>query len=613
MRLQHRVLFIRVHPDHTAGAGRRQVFQRGVARGQHGRAAGAHAAQLGRQHAALHGGVGAGFGLDDGQVALRVGPAVLHGGVQVLGNHRGRDGAVHQHALAGRGGWAGGRQHALGLQVHGIAAGHARGVALGLLPDGQGLRDAQAGVGLGQDAGHGNAAVGRVREQVGADGLAHGARLAVHGVQVHQQAGAGVDFDDGAALLQHGLADVLQHHVDAGNVQADGARRHDGVVGHVGVDFVGAVHGQVAGAQQQHFLAGGGHGFRLQLLALQLDQDLGVLRQLDALQRHVHQAAWVLVDLGFHQLGHGGLAVADHAQGLAARGRHHLVADHQHAVLMATDAALHQHLGAFALGQLPGGFDRGLVHQVQADAARAVAIQRLDHHRHAQALGDLPGLGRRCGQVALGRGNAGIGQQALGQGLVRGDVLGDGPGLVALGRPDALLRRPHAQLHQVALGEQAVGGQVALQGGVGDAGGAGAQAFLIDHEADAGQRRSPFDRALCGGQGQQFQGLLQHAAAQGGLAGLQHDGAAPVGLGVAFAHAVRQGHGLQQGVQQLFELGPQGRLHVEQLGLQHRVRAPQVVARPVAGAQDVGLLAVVHFLDVRDRGVEDAHKQAFRV
>ena len=48
-------------------------------------------------------------------------------------------------------------------------------------------------------------------------------------------------------------------------------------------------------------LAGGGHGFGLQLLALQLDQDLGVLRQLDALQRQRHRVQPALPTLAAGQ------------------------------------------------------------------------------------------------------------------------------------------------------------------------------------------------------------------------------------------------------------------------------------------------------------------------
>ena len=53
------------------------------------------------------------------------------------------------------------------------------------------------------------------------DGLAHGPRLAGGRLQVHAQARAGVDLDDGAALLLQRPADVRGHHVHAGDVQAD--------------------------------------------------------------------------------------------------------------------------------------------------------------------------------------------------------------------------------------------------------------------------------------------------------------------------------------------------------------------------------------------------------
>ncbi|MDB5920217.1 MAG: cphA, partial [Massilia sp.] len=43
-------------------------------------------------------------------------------------------------------------------------------------------------------------------------------------LQMRQQAGAGVDFDDGATLLFQRTRDVFAHQVDAGDVEADHAR-----------------------------------------------------------------------------------------------------------------------------------------------------------------------------------------------------------------------------------------------------------------------------------------------------------------------------------------------------------------------------------------------------
>ena len=65
---------------------------------------------------------------------------------------------------------------------------------------------------------------------------------------MHQQAGAGVHLDNGAALRGQGFGDVFHHQVDAGDVQAHhaGGQRH--LFGDVGVHLAGDIDGHVAGA-----------------------------------------------------------------------------------------------------------------------------------------------------------------------------------------------------------------------------------------------------------------------------------------------------------------------------------------------------------------------------
>ena len=85
--------------------------------------------------------------------------------------------------------------------------------------------------------------------------------------------------------------------------------------------------------------------------------------------------------------------------------------------------------------------------------------------------------------AAFGHRHAAGGEQVLGQVLVAGDGFGDGAGAVGFGRPDAALARAVAELHQIAVVEQADGRNVAVVGGIDDAGGARAQALGIDHVA----------------------------------------------------------------------------------------------------------------------------------
>ena len=88
-----------------------------------------------------------------------------------------------------------------------------------------------------------------LREQAVDDRLAHRARLARGGLQVHPQPGAGVHFDDHARLALQRLGDVHRHDVHAGDVQADHPRGVDGPGGDFRMDLVGHVGGGAAGAQ----------------------------------------------------------------------------------------------------------------------------------------------------------------------------------------------------------------------------------------------------------------------------------------------------------------------------------------------------------------------------
>ena len=152
----------------------------------------------------------------------------------------------------------------MAADVDAVGAGHADAAA----GDGEDVRDESRGGRLAVDAGDGddrNAAVFVVGEHHVDDRFADGARRAGRGLQVHPQAGAGVDFDDDATLLGERTADVAADDVDAGDVEADRAGGVDGLAGDVGVDDVGDVGRGAAGAEvrvaaNEHFVAGGGNG-----------------------------------------------------------------------------------------------------------------------------------------------------------------------------------------------------------------------------------------------------------------------------------------------------------------------------------------------------------------
>ncbi|MPM44283.1 hypothetical protein SDC9_90961 [bioreactor metagenome] len=371
------------------------------------------------------------------------------------------------------------------VQEHALLAGHAGELARQLQqPAGQ-----ACGEGVfarAHDADDGNAARARAfiggGEQVLDNGLTHRARRAAGGLEVHEQAGAGVHFQD-RALASHGLGDVLQDHVHAGDVEADDLGGQRGVIGHVGVHFVGAVDGHVAVALQQNRFALGGHGVGGDVLALELQLD-GRGFQVDPVQRVflLGATARVLVDHG-HQLGQRGRAVARHAHGLATAGSHHLATHHENAVLGAVDEFFDDHVRAFGLGQCEGGLDVILAAQVQRHAACVVAVGGLDGDGKADVLRHGPcffGIGR---DLAFGHGHAAGGEQALGEVLVLRDAFGDGAGLVALGGPDAALRGAIAQLHQIAV-VQADVRNTTLAGGIHDAAGAGAKIAVVDFGLD---------------------------------------------------------------------------------------------------------------------------------
>ena len=158
----------------------------------------------------------------------------------------------------------------------------------------------------------GNAAAGGLGEQAFDDGFADRLRLADGGLEMHQQAGAGVHFDDGAVLLGQRLGDVLRNDIHAGDVEADNLGREHGGGGVARMDQMGDVGRVVAVAQHDHALTFGGHRIRFEALLLQLQQRLRLLVEIDELERlmQLGAAARIAVDLQLDQFADRVLAVA---------------------------------------------------------------------------------------------------------------------------------------------------------------------------------------------------------------------------------------------------------------------------------------------------------------
>src|SRR5471030_307614 len=419
---------------------------------------------------------------DDADGALVVGQAFGQDHLRAALKHGRFDVLVQQQALAGFPGAEAVLRQQAAVQEQAIGAGQAGLLAADLQQPSDQPRGHRRAVFAG-DADDGHAAGFVVREQMVDDGRADRARFAAGRAQMRQQAGTGVDFDDGAALFGQRPRNVVGDDIDAGDVEADHARGQRGHRRHFGMDLIGDVEADVAVGLDQHLLAVQRHGIRGQALALQFEDDLGAVFRRQRVQRRVFggAATRVGVDLLVDQPDDVGAAVAGHPQRLARGGRDQPLADHQQAVLVAGDEALDDDALAAALArsQRVGGLDVGLRHQVQRDAAAVVAVVGLDDHRHADVLRRFPGRFGAGDQLAFGHGHAAGGQQRLGQVLVAGDAFGDGAGFFGLGGPDAALHGAVAQLHQVAVG-QADRGNLAHGGGVDDVGGARPQAYRLD-------------------------------------------------------------------------------------------------------------------------------------
>ncbi len=246
------------------------------------------------------------------------------------------------------------------------------------------------------------------------------------GDDVHAEAGRGVDLDDRAADLLVAAGDVGRDEVHAADVEADGLH---GALGHepvVVVDDVGLVDRRAAGRQ----VAGRAQVEDLPLREDRLGGQPGLLEQAERLVVDLQPGEVLLVaDAApriavdqLDELGDRAPAVPHDVAGDALRHRHHLAVHHQDPVVVPGLAGLDDHAVRVLLRLLEGGRAPGRGRDVDRDPAAVIAVERLDHHREADALGLLHRLLDVVHDALPRDRQAEVLQDAVGQPLVRGDL-----------------------------------------------------------------------------------------------------------------------------------------------------------------------------------------------
>ena len=277
---------------------------------------------------------------------------------------------------------------------------------------------------------------------------------------MHAQAGGGIDFDDAAALGLEGLEDGVADDVDAGDVEADGLRGGNGRRRQVGVYVIGDIGRRAAGRQvgvvaQDDARPARRHRIGGQALLREALQ--GDLVEADLGQRSsvAVRAARVAVD-DVDQLADRMLAVTDHQRWVAPCGGDQLVADDEHAPVMAGQEFLDHNVVTELDGHPIGLAHLRLARQIDRNALALVAILWLDDDREADFLGGSPSVVLVVDRSAERNGDTGGVQQLLGQFLVLRDRLGDRAGQAGFGGLDALLLAAPAELDEAALRQAAV-------------------------------------------------------------------------------------------------------------------------------------------------------------
>ena len=285
---------------------------------------------------------------------------------------------------------------------------------------------------------------------------------------MHEQAGAGVHFNNSATLTRQRFRNIFGDQIDTGYIQADNTSRQSHHVSDIWVNFIGHINGDVAVALNQYIMTSSGYRLGVEPLTFQLQAHGRV--DTHKVQRIFFSGATAgaAVDLGFDQLLNGRLAIAFN-EGKVATGRsHHLAAYNEQTMFITGDEALNNDAAAFIDGNGKGGADFLFCHQIGKYAAAMVAVGGFYHHRQADIFGGFPGVIGRFNDHAFGyRHPTGL-EQALGQVFVARDGFGNGAGLVGFGRPDAALFGTIAQLYQIVFG-QAHGRNLPIHRGVDDA------------------------------------------------------------------------------------------------------------------------------------------------
>ncbi len=162
--------------------------------------------------------------------------------------------------------------------------------------------------------------------------------------------------------------------------------------------------------------------------------------------------ARILVD-DAHQLGNGGAPVALHMPRYPARGGGELAIDHQQPVVVAAQHGLDHHGRSFGVSGLEGGGDAVLAGDVDGDAPAVIAVERLDDDGIADSFGRPHRLIHAVDQALLRHGQTEVGEDAVGEILVRRDFNGDMRGLRRQRRLDPLLVLALADLDQAGVVE----------------------------------------------------------------------------------------------------------------------------------------------------------------
>ena len=245
------------------------------------------------------------------------------------------------------------------------------------------------GVGAAAYTDQWNAAMVGAREQMLNDGIACGMRAVGAMRQMGRQCGAGVHFNQRAALRRERLADVARNDIDTGDIEAHHACRKRRHGRDAGMHLRQHVDADLGVARQFDHLTAGGHDIESQTLATQsethgrevfkvLDSNghggrlglVGQLRQGDA-QQAVHRVAAVACD-------------ADHFG--ASRG-HHLVTDHQQAMLVTFDVFLDDDRRIDFVGGDERRTDRVGVTQIEKYRFATAGLTGLDRDWVADVLG----------------------------------------------------------------------------------------------------------------------------------------------------------------------------------------------------------------------------------